>query len=145
MQNAKTAHHYIIAFPSKNVTSKRNFLALVAKYWAVLQWQKKLPNLFLKASFKFSFMLASLAYVLVLFFRSSINLIEDEVGVTLAVFNLTMGKWVCPAPPKPTDQTATQQTLPIDAPNVRAYSLENCLLSRLILYRACFLWRKLGF
>ena len=78
-------------------------------------------------------MLASLAYVLVLFFRSSINLIEDEVGVTLAVFNLTMGKWVCPAPPKPTDQTATQQTLPIDAPNVRAYSLENCLLSRLIL------------
>jgi len=50
--------------------------------------------------------------------RSSMNNIQaepnsienDEAGVTLASYNLTLGKWVCP---KPDDPQEAQQTLPL--------------------------------
>ena len=58
------------------------------------------------------------------------NSIEnEEAGVTLASYNLTLGKWVCP---KPDDPQEAQQTLPLPidiVPNVRAVSLELCLLT----------------
>ena len=69
--------------------------------------------------------------------RSSMNNIQaepnsienEEAGVTLASYNLTLGKWVCP---KPDDPQEAQQTLPLPidtVPNVRAVSLELCLLT----------------
>ena len=51
---------------------------------------------------------------------------EEAEGFTLASYNLTLGKWVCPNPDDPQPQEA-QQTLPLPidiVPNVRAVSLE---------------------
>ena len=56
---------------------------------------------------------------------------EEAEGFTLASYNLTLGKWVCPKPDDPKPQEA-QQTLPLPidiVPNVRAVSLELCLLT----------------
>ena len=71
--------------------------------------------------------------------RSSVNNIpasqpnsmenEEAEGFTLASYNLTLGKWVCPKPDDPKPQEA-QQTLPLPidiVPNVRAVSIEPLL------------------
>ena len=62
---------------------------------------------------------------------------EEAEGFTLASYNLTLGKWVCPKPDDPKPQEA-QQTLPLPidiVPNVRAVSLE-----LLLTFLKCY-WR----